>query len=210
MVLVTVPLALLSFGCSGGSGPFATPIATPQSTATPTPSGTPAAVTGQRFVAQISAASGFNGTTTALDLTELSSSLLLAPSSTVTTVLFDNGTGATTPGATPPRQVEFTLVTPGLTGVQSGTYLVGGAGSGKSATTRYSEGATKSWEGTSGSIIVDSAGSIIRFRFVGVKMSFSRGSGSTASRGSFTLDGSGNADPQCLNRSDCSNGDTID
>jgi hypothetical protein len=102
------------------------------------------------------------------------------------------------------------LVTPGFTGVQPGTYPVGGAGGGRSATATYSEGETKSWESTSGNIIVDSAGSIIRFRFIGVKMSLSRDSGSTASQGSFTLDGTGNADTQCLNRADCSNGDTID
>ncbi len=213
-VVATAPVALLLPGCSGGTAglgsifptptpatstatpvPSATITATPRATAMPVASATPVTVNGQRFVAQFSGASGYNGSAATFDVPQLASSYL----GTFVTPTFDNS------GAAVPRTVQFTIVTTTGT-VAPGTYPVVArvVGTNKQAAAFYNEGPTKGWEGIGGQIIVDSvSGDVFRFRFVGVQMTFGRRFGSTTSQGTFTLNGSGSARASCFNVAGC-------
>lgn len=183
--------------------PTTTPTTDPTTnpTTNPTTASTPMTVMGQRFVGQITSASGFNGDASAIDFTELASSNFDFSGTSGVTPTFDNNAPAT------PCQVQFTLFTPGSATVTPGPYAVKArpASTAREASAFYNEGAAKGWEGTSGTIIVDGVqGDIFTFRFVGVTMTFGRRFGSTDSQGSFTLSGSAQARVVCRTRAECS------
>ncbi len=173
----------------------------PTTAPTTAPTTVPPTVTGQRFVGQITSASGFNGDGSAIDFSELASSNFDFSGNSGVTPTFDNNLPAA------PRQVQFTLFTPASGTVTPGSYAVKArpVSAAREASAFYNEGATKGWEGNGGTIIVDSvSGDIFKFRFVGVTMTFGRRFGSTTSQGTFTLSGSGQARVVCLTRAECS------
>jgi hypothetical protein len=157
-----------------------------------------ATVTGQRILLTYSAATAdYNGSAVTIDLPEGASSA------------FPGTVNAVTPGysqVSPARQVQFTFASPGGTGIAvivPGTYTVG-ATTGLWATAFYNEGATNGWEGTSGTLVVESVvGDIVTFRFVDVRLAPSRRFGSTSSTGSFTFNGPGRAKTSCLTAALC-------
>jgi hypothetical protein len=167
-------------------------------TSTGTPPAAAATVTGQRILLTYSAATAdYNGSAVTIDLPEGASSA------------FPGTVNAVTPGyfqASPARQVQFTFASPGGTGIAvivPGTYTVG-ATTGLWSTAFYNEGAINGWEGTSGTLVVESVvGDIVTFRFVDVRLAPSRRFGSTSSTGSFTFNGPGRAKTSCLSAALC-------
>ncbi len=167
-------------------------------TGTGTPPTATATVTGQRILLTYSAATAdYNGSAVTIDLPESASSAFPGTVNAVTPSYFQ---------ASPARQVQFTFASPGGTGIAvivPGTYTVG-ATTGLWATAFYNEGATNGWEGTSGTLVVESVvGDIVTFRFVDVRLAPSRRFGSTSSTGSFTFNGPGRAKTSCLTAALC-------
>lgn len=202
----TNPTPSPSASASPSPSPSASPTPSPSASASPSPNPSPSAppvtVTGQRFVGTISAQTAdYSGASSAILASELASSVFVNTSALVTPTFTQKRTGGT--GET---TVQFTLGTPGASAtapIAPGTYPIGQT-SGIFATAFYNEGAANGWKAVSGDIIVDTvAGDVMTFRFVNVRMMFSRSFGSTTAQGSFTLNGSGNARVSCLTAATC-------
>ena len=201
---------LVSLSACGGSDDPATPTASasasapatgaasaPASGAASAPAATPV-VTGQRISLSYSATTAdYSGSAVGIDLPELASSAFPGPSNFVT---------PTYSQTTPSRQVQFTFASPGGAGtaaITPGTYQVG-ATTGLWATVFYNEGPSNGWEGASGTLVVDAVvGDVAQYRFIDVRLVAGRRFGSTASAGSFTFNGAGNARISCLTAAQC-------
>jgi hypothetical protein len=196
LLRVSLFAAFVSISACGSSDNATTPAASGapiQSSGGGTPS-----VTGQRIALTYSAATAdYNGLATNIDLAELSSSAFPGTVNAVTPT-YDQ--------ITPKRTVQFTFASPGGTGsavITPGTYTVG-VTTGLWATVFYNEGAANGWEGSSGTLVVDSVvGDIVKYRFIDVRMAAGRRFGSTSSVGSFTFNGAGNARTSCLTAALC-------
>jgi hypothetical protein len=187
--------------CGGGGGDApASSITTTAGNPAPAPAPATATptVTGQRIALTYSAATAdYSGSTAGIDLPEFASSA------------FPGTVNAVTPGytqTTPARNVQFTFASPGGAGtavIVPGTYTVG-VTTGLWATVFYNEGPANGWEGTSGTLVVDTVvGDIVQYRFIDVRMAAGRRFGSTTSIGGFTFNGAGKARTSCLNAAQC-------
>ena len=222
-LLIVVPLVVI--GCGGGNvsasggDEFLTPQPTTHPTTAPTTHPTTAPTThpttapttmptamplsDKRFVGQITSTSGFNGDSSAINFTQASGQVFGVDHVSINPY-FDNNSTAK------PREIHFTVFesapASGSTAVGSYPVKTSHTTNAQDSTVFYSEGANKGWEGTGGTIIVDSeSGDTINFRFVGVKMTFARSSGSTSSQGTFTLNGTGRARSVCSTHANCGN-----
>ncbi len=189
--------------CGGGGGDAPAPSVTttasnPAAAPAPAPARATPTVTGQRIALTYSAATAdYSGSTAGIDLPEGASSA------------FPGTVNAVTPmynQTTPARTVQFTFASPGGAGtavIVPGTYAVG-ATTGLWATVFYNEGSANGWEGTSGTLVVDTVvGDIVQYRFIDVRMAAGRRFGSTTSIGGFTFNGAGKARTSCLNAAQC-------
>ncbi len=186
----------VSLVACGGSNSSASPVAD-ASAPTPAPVASPT-VTGQRITLTYTAATpDYSGSAARIDLPELAASAFPGAVNTVTPTYEQTGSA---------RQVQFTFASPGgpaTAVIAPGTYTVGTT-TGLWATVFYNEGPANGWEGTSGTLVVDTVtGDVVQYHFVDVRMAAGRRFGSTTSVGSFTFNGAGNARTSCLTAAQC-------